>query len=404
MALVVLDGDHPPRIVRRIPVGSARYENELRDLIYAQPEVLPVDDIDPAIGPLVPVARELGLPGTGRIDVFLADRHGHLVVVECKLWRNPQARREVVGQILDYARTLAGFSYDDLQREVSRATGLAGNALWELVRGDADAGGEARFVDRVSRNLAAGRFLLLVAGDGITEGTRRIGEYLVAQPGLAFSFAMVEMARYAWTGEDGQAHDIIQPRLLAKTELIERAIIRSEAAAVRIDAPEETEAAPEPTAGDAGGRKLDPELLRQWRSFAERFIASARFDDPAQPPPRIGGFGWLRLPLPGGFAITIWRSTKEERAGGFVRLPATGRARDMLVAERDTIDAEFADAGLPAPDWNGDARGTTIGLTIPASLPWDGEAEERQLAALVPIANQLVNSYRPRLERVETGA
>lgn len=27
------------------------------------------------------------------------DEHGRLVVVECKLWRNPQARREVVGQI-----------------------------------------------------------------------------------------------------------------------------------------------------------------------------------------------------------------------------------------------------------------------------------------------------------------
>ena len=49
---------------------------------------------------------------------------------------------------------------------------------------------ETAFVDRVARDLAAGRFLLLVVGDGITEGTRRIGEYLRDQPGLAFGFGL----------------------------------------------------------------------------------------------------------------------------------------------------------------------------------------------------------------------
>ena len=28
------------------------------------------------------------------------------MLIECKLWRNPEARREVVGQILDYAKVL----------------------------------------------------------------------------------------------------------------------------------------------------------------------------------------------------------------------------------------------------------------------------------------------------------
>ena len=66
---------------------------------------------------------------------------------------------------------------------------------------------EARFVDQVSRNLAAGRFLLMVVGDGITEGTQRIVENLVAQPGLAFDFALVDMAQYAWT----DARDLADP-------------------------------------------------------------------------------------------------------------------------------------------------------------------------------------------------
>jgi hypothetical protein len=39
------------------------------------------------------------------------------VLVECKLWRNPQARHQVVSQILDYAKELSRWSSSDAQRE-----------------------------------------------------------------------------------------------------------------------------------------------------------------------------------------------------------------------------------------------------------------------------------------------
>ena len=90
MTLVIMSRDaEPARIVRRVPEGQARREDVLRDLLFANPEMLPVCEIDPAIGPLVPIARELNVPEAGRIDAFLADGRGHLVIVECKLWRNP---------------------------------------------------------------------------------------------------------------------------------------------------------------------------------------------------------------------------------------------------------------------------------------------------------------------------
>jgi len=100
MTLVLLtEGQGRPRIVRRVPEGAARREDALRDLLFAHPAMLPVSEIDPGMGLLVPIARELNVPDVGRIDAFLMDARGHLVIVECKLWRNPQARREVVGQI-----------------------------------------------------------------------------------------------------------------------------------------------------------------------------------------------------------------------------------------------------------------------------------------------------------------
>ena len=170
MTLVLLgEGEAPARIVSRVPEGAARREDALRDLLFSQPATLPVAEIDPAIGPLVPIARELNVPDVGRIDAFLADGKGHLVIVECKLWRNPQARREVVGQILDYARELSRYAYEDLQRQISISRRQSGNILYALAREAGSDLDEAAFVDRVSRNLAAGRFLLLVIDE-----TRRV--------------------------------------------------------------------------------------------------------------------------------------------------------------------------------------------------------------------------------------
>jgi hypothetical protein len=119
MTLVLLNDDAEAQVVSRVPEGVAAQEHPLRDLIYDHPALLPLHELEPGIGRVVTVAKELNLPGAGFIDVLLVSEHGRLIVVECKLWRNPQARREVVGQVLDYARELARYGYEDLQRTVS---------------------------------------------------------------------------------------------------------------------------------------------------------------------------------------------------------------------------------------------------------------------------------------------
>lgn len=137
----------------------------------------------------------------GLVDVVLADENGPLVIIECKLWHNPEARRGVVGQILEHARELSRYGYEDLQRQIAIAIARRGDALYDLA---CEAGGtleEAAFVERASRDLAAGRFLLVV-GDGITEGTKRIGEYLRDQAKLAFDFGLVEIADKLDLGSD----------------------------------------------------------------------------------------------------------------------------------------------------------------------------------------------------------
>lgn len=46
---------------------------------------------------------------------------GRLAVVEAKLWRNPEARRKVIAQILDYAKELSRWSYETIDARIRDA-------------------------------------------------------------------------------------------------------------------------------------------------------------------------------------------------------------------------------------------------------------------------------------------
>jgi hypothetical protein len=85
----------------RVADGDTVSEADLQALIQAHPECLPISEIDAMFSAPVPICTELSTPA-GPIDNFMVTSSGLPVLVECKLWRNPEARREVVGQILDY--------------------------------------------------------------------------------------------------------------------------------------------------------------------------------------------------------------------------------------------------------------------------------------------------------------
>ena len=109
------------RLEARSGVGGYD-ENWLQRLLFETPEVLPIGEIDPAFAPAVPLCRELPT-AAGSIDVAYVSEQGLLSIVECKLWRNPEARRAAVTQILDYAKEISRWSYEELNHAVRRGVG-----------------------------------------------------------------------------------------------------------------------------------------------------------------------------------------------------------------------------------------------------------------------------------------
>jgi hypothetical protein len=115
----VLVGKDGSEILQRIRMSEFS-ERWLQELIHRQPNCLPIDEIEPGFGPLVSICMELPT-AHGSIDNLLLTPEGDIVIVEAKLWRNPEARRKVVAQALDYAVCLFGMRYSDLERAILKS-------------------------------------------------------------------------------------------------------------------------------------------------------------------------------------------------------------------------------------------------------------------------------------------
>jgi hypothetical protein len=217
---------------------SAPYnEAWLQNLIMSQPSLLPVGQIEPSFADLVPVCIELQI-GSNFIDNLLVTPNGNIALIECKLWRNPEARRKVVTQIIDYAKQMSSLTYAELQEAISRTRPLNASdenrtrRLYEIVspNGETD---EASFHDAVSRNLKRGRFLLLIVGDGIQEGVESLTEFLQQYAGIHFTLAIVEVALF----KVPTGGYVAQPRVLAKTTNIIRGIVTMDEGRIAIKPP-----------------------------------------------------------------------------------------------------------------------------------------------------------------------
>ena len=210
-------------------------ERWLQEQIHRHPTCLPMDQIEPGIGRLIPVCMELPL-SVGPVDNLLLTPEGNLVMVEVKLWSNPEARRKVVAQALDYATALFQFDYDRLETAVMKADfdgAKRPERLYDLIDGG-DALPEKMFVDRINRNLREGRIVVLIAGDGIRTDAEALITGLQAHANFHFTFALVEMPVYVRSPPDSTDEFIVIPQTLLKTVTVERFTIRTTGGALEV--------------------------------------------------------------------------------------------------------------------------------------------------------------------------
>lgn len=360
-------------------------EADIQNLVHAHPSALPIAEIDPLFVNPIPICTELNTPA-GPIDNFMVTATGLPVLVECKLWRNPEGRREVVGQILDYAKELSRWSSSDLQREVNRRLKREGNTLLELVRERDASVDEVHFNDALTANLRRGRFLLLIVGDGIREGVEAISEYLQRHAGLHFSLGLVELPIFVLPNGDR----IVAPRVLAKTHVMMRNVVAlPDGFALEEDQP-------------PAEREIDPEraaLSDAQQKFWAEFLDHLDLDDPEQSVPKPAKLGYLSFSLPapaGSCWLTVYRSMKAGEVGIFVsssRNTAGEAAMLALADEWADIQAELI--GEPKLI-DRDGRPTISEAKVFGALE-DPQIRETAFVWLAERVNAFVNATRARV-------
>jgi len=334
----------------------------------------------------VPICTELNTPA-GPIDNFMVTPSGLPVLVECKLWRNPEARREVVSQILDHAKELSRWSSSDVQREVSRRLKRDGNPLLDLVRAADSRIDEQQFNDALTANLRRGRFLLLIVGDGIREGVEAIAEYLQLHAGLHFSLGLVELPIYAMPTGDR----LVAPRVLARTALVTRNVVAVPDGYAIDEVEDPTDVAeidPERTA-------LGDQSQRFWTEFLDNYL---KLDDPEQPKPKPARLGYISFPLPARTSwLTVYRGFRPDRVGIFL---SCHRNTAGAYAMQAIIDEWKAEGAVK------DELGETVRLDKPArgsvdtiidSLQVESLEQPEAFSWLAERVNAFVNVLRPRM-------
>lgn len=152
---------------------SYKKEKELQKIIETNPNLLLRESDVDAGNELFLVRRELPLPGTLlettdlRLDHFMVDKFGVPVLVEVKLMSNPEIRREVVGQMMEYAARISHYDSAELQELFAKRTNK-----------EAPVEDSRKFWGTVSSNLRAGRMRLVFASDEIPNALKLIIEML----------------------------------------------------------------------------------------------------------------------------------------------------------------------------------------------------------------------------------
>ena len=157
------------------------YDDEatLHRLIADYPQLLPLAGSSRlrVFGSEVPL-------GPGCADILAVESLGRPTIIEVKLSRNREARREIVAQVLAYAAFLRGFDVEGLERGPLRSSLVRAGygSILEAVQGQDQEGAvdSDSFVASLQEYLDRGSFRLVLVLDEVSAELERVVAYLDA--------------------------------------------------------------------------------------------------------------------------------------------------------------------------------------------------------------------------------
>lgn len=209
-----------------LEMNEKPYSNEdiLQTLLEKYPDLLAGEQMNrEAPRRWLLISREVGVPGEldgpnrWSLDHLFLDQDGIPTLIEVKRSSDHRIRREVVGQLLDYAaNAVVYWPIEKIRADFEVACSIRGDQADMLVQelvdpaGDGEADVES-FWQLVKTNLQAGKVRLVFVADVIPAELRRIIEFLNEQMNPAEVLG-VEIRQYA-----GQQLRTLVPQVVGQT-------------------------------------------------------------------------------------------------------------------------------------------------------------------------------------------
>ncbi len=183
-------------------------EDLLQELLAEYPNLLAGAQLNPADPRRwLLVRREMGIGmaenagGRWSVDHVFLDQDGVPTLVEVKRGSDSRIRREVVGQMLDYAaNAVVYWPTEEIRSRFEARCEAEGDSAEEVIADFLGADSDAEvFWDRVRTNLRAGKIRLLFVADKVPPELQRIVEFLNTQMNPAEVLAL-EIRQYMGAG------------------------------------------------------------------------------------------------------------------------------------------------------------------------------------------------------------
>ncbi len=262
-------------------------ESWFRDSIASNPElvILPCEKANLTDEPWYFWRREFTVKSprgkaVGKIDVLLISETGRIGIVETKLSYNPEKRRDVLAQVLDYAVHLTEMNLKDMPKIPIDENNEPITSL-----------------DEMALHLSDGDFLIIVAGDDLDDRAVRLSQALLGEQIInPWDLAMIDLALYSQSENTIGSELIIVPTLrraiISEPRHIVRVVVEGEEpkAQIRIERPVDD------GSGKVGRRSVreywdvdrffkeleESDRTKEWKEFGNKLHElSIRFPDTA---------------------------------------------------------------------------------------------------------------------------